>query len=107
MYILQINGDCLNHKIDDYSYKSPTKVTFIDDGRFDYKREIVTPSAKSPSVVGDFDHLVTYTLTYTIEESNGCTLGCEYLMFGSLDGAKKEMQHRGASNMWCSSRNNQ
>ena len=45
LYVLQIESGCLGH-IDD-GWKSPKKVTFDVDERFELEGELVVPSPKS------------------------------------------------------------
>lgn len=51
--------------------------------------ELVVPSTKSLSIEGNFAHLIAHAVAYTLEGSNGCALGSEYLIVGTLLEARK------------------
>ena len=69
LYMLQVSGDSLGYKVDDVC-KSPKKVTFVEDGRFGLKGEIVMTNPKSPCVGDDFDHLIAHALSCNLEKDD-------------------------------------
>lgn len=78
LYVLRVGGGSL------MMFESPTGVTFVDDGRFGLEGKIVVPSTITHSVEGEFDHLISHTMAYTLEESSVCALGSDYIRFGSF-----------------------
>ena len=82
LYVLQVDGGCLGHMDD---CKSPKKVTFDDDERFELEGEIVVSSSKSHLDGGEFDHLVAYSLSYTFENEVMSAKKYESIYFGSLN----------------------
>ena len=60
MYVLQVGGGSLGHKLDNNVCESPKKVVFVDDQRFSLEGKIGVPSTKLSSVGND---LITLLLT--------------------------------------------
>ena len=47
------------------------------------------PSLKSPSIGDDFNHIIAYSMGFTLENDVGCAMEHEESRFGSLRGVIK------------------
>lgn len=66
LYMLQVSGGWLGHKVDEIDCGSPKKVTFDNGGRVEPNREIISARVNSLSVGDDVYHLIDHFMTYTL-----------------------------------------